>query len=91
MFPNLETKSTPQVSWEQRLLKNNGKGKGSELMVYIPTHRGEAAMGGAPDRFVYGTKKTFVSRTHCAKGSSAKTSFATIQSGTHTLVRRVTN
>src|ERR1700693_1012439 len=29
MFPNLETKSTPQVSWEQRLLKNNGKSKGA--------------------------------------------------------------
>src|ERR1700726_4820038 len=28
MFPNLETKSsTPQVSWEQRLLKNGGKSK----------------------------------------------------------------
>src|ERR1700690_3235342 len=30
MFPNLETKSsTPQVSWEQRLLKNGGKSKGA--------------------------------------------------------------
>src|SRR6202158_4878578 len=29
MFPNLETKSTPQLSWEQRLLKNNGKSKGA--------------------------------------------------------------
>src|ERR1700709_2515757 len=27
MFPNLETKSTTQVSWEQRLLKNGGKSK----------------------------------------------------------------
>src|SRR6266702_3550768 len=28
MFPNLETKSsTPQVSWEQRLLKNSGRSK----------------------------------------------------------------
>src|SRR5712692_2866463 len=27
MFPNLETKSTPQISWEQRLLKNGGKAK----------------------------------------------------------------
>src|SRR5437868_7601159 len=27
MFPNLETKSTPQISWEQRLLKNSGKSK----------------------------------------------------------------
>jgi pilus assembly protein CpaF len=27
MFPNLETKSTPQISWEQRLLKNGGKSK----------------------------------------------------------------
>ena len=27
MFPNLDTKSTPQVSWEQRLLKNGGKSK----------------------------------------------------------------
>ena len=29
MFPNLETKSTPQVSWEQRLLKNGSKSKGA--------------------------------------------------------------
>src|ERR1700721_1698300 len=29
MFPNLETKSTPQISWEQRLLKNGGKSKGA--------------------------------------------------------------
>src|ERR1700745_2851316 len=29
MFPNLETKSTPQVSWEQRLLKNSGRQKTS--------------------------------------------------------------
>src|ERR1700728_589834 len=29
MFPNLDTKSTPQISWEQRLLKNGGKSKGS--------------------------------------------------------------
>ena len=29
MFPNLDTKSTPQVSWEQRLLKNGGKSKGA--------------------------------------------------------------
>src|SRR5229473_422872 len=29
MFPNLETKSTPQLSWEQRLLKNGGKSKGA--------------------------------------------------------------
>src|SRR5579864_7413170 len=31
MFPNLETKSpaTPQVSWEQRLLKNSTKTKGA--------------------------------------------------------------
>src|SRR5258707_4915850 len=29
MFPNLETKSTTQVSWEQRLLKNGGKSKGA--------------------------------------------------------------
>jgi len=30
MFPNLETKTTaPQVSWEQRLLKNGGKSKGA--------------------------------------------------------------
>src|SRR5271170_7400406 len=30
MFPNLETKSSaPQVSWEQRLLKNGGKSKGA--------------------------------------------------------------
>src|SRR5215470_1040255 len=30
MFPNLETKSSaPQISWEQRLLKNGGKSKGS--------------------------------------------------------------
>src|SRR6202049_1633412 len=27
MFPNLETKATPQISWEQRLLKNGGKSK----------------------------------------------------------------
>lgn len=27
MFPNLETKSTPQISWEQRLLKNGSKTK----------------------------------------------------------------
>src|ERR1700680_2154498 len=27
MFPNLKTKSTPQISWEQRLLKNGGKSK----------------------------------------------------------------
>src|SRR5712672_407350 len=27
MFPNLETKSTTQISWEQRLLKNGGKSK----------------------------------------------------------------
>ena len=27
MFPNLETKSAPQMSWEQRLLKNSGKTK----------------------------------------------------------------
>jgi pilus assembly protein CpaF len=27
MFPNLDTKSTPQISWEQRLLKNGGKSK----------------------------------------------------------------
>jgi pilus assembly protein CpaF len=27
MFPNLETKTAPQVSWEQRLLKNSGGGK----------------------------------------------------------------
>src|ERR1017187_4227 len=29
MFPNLDTKSTPQISWEQRLLKNGGKSKGA--------------------------------------------------------------
>src|ERR1700736_77291 len=29
MFPNLEAKSTTQVSWEQRLLKNGGKSKGA--------------------------------------------------------------
>jgi pilus assembly protein CpaF len=29
MFPNLDTKSTPQISWEQRLLKNGGKTKGA--------------------------------------------------------------
>src|SRR6202030_4373243 len=29
MFPNPETKSTPQISWEQRLLKNGGKSKGT--------------------------------------------------------------
>ena len=29
MFPNLETKSTPQISWEQRLLKSGGKSKGA--------------------------------------------------------------
>src|SRR5260370_10653019 len=29
MFPNLETTSTPQISWEQRLLKNGGKSKGA--------------------------------------------------------------
>jgi pilus assembly protein CpaF len=29
MFPNLETKSTTQISWEQRLLKNGGKSKGA--------------------------------------------------------------
>src|SRR5258707_6226400 len=29
MFPNLETKSTTQVSWEQRLMKNQGKPKGT--------------------------------------------------------------
>jgi pilus assembly protein CpaF len=29
MFPNLDTKSTPQISWEQRLLKNGGKTKGT--------------------------------------------------------------
>jgi len=30
MFPNLESKSTPQqVTWEQRLLKNGGKSKGA--------------------------------------------------------------
>src|SRR6202162_3778909 len=29
MFPNLETKSAPQISWEQRLLKNGGKSKGT--------------------------------------------------------------
>jgi pilus assembly protein CpaF len=27
MFSNLETKSTPQISWEQRLLKNGGQSK----------------------------------------------------------------
>src|SRR5271170_6486197 len=27
MFPNLDTKSAPQISWEQRLLKNGGKSK----------------------------------------------------------------
>jgi pilus assembly protein CpaF len=27
MFANLETKSTPQISWEQRLLKNGGQSK----------------------------------------------------------------
>jgi pilus assembly protein CpaF len=27
MFPNLDTKSTPQISWEQRLLKNGGKSR----------------------------------------------------------------
>jgi pilus assembly protein CpaF len=27
MFPNLETKTAPQMSWEQRLLKNSGGGK----------------------------------------------------------------
>src|SRR5260370_3166125 len=29
MFPNLETKSTTKVSWEQRVLKNGGKSKGA--------------------------------------------------------------
>src|ERR1700689_1438301 len=29
MFPNLDTKSTPQISWEQRLLKNGGKSRGA--------------------------------------------------------------
>src|ERR1700690_3444469 len=29
MFPNLDTKATPQISWEQRLLKNGGKSKGA--------------------------------------------------------------
>src|SRR6202140_2278374 len=29
MFPNLESKSAPQVSWEQRLLKNGSKSKGA--------------------------------------------------------------
>ncbi len=29
MFPNLETKSAPQGTWEQRLLKNGGKSKGA--------------------------------------------------------------
>jgi pilus assembly protein CpaF len=29
MFPNPETKSSPQISWEQRLLKSNGKTKGA--------------------------------------------------------------
>src|SRR5271167_1103995 len=29
MFPNLDTKSAPQISWEQRLLKNGGKSKGA--------------------------------------------------------------
>src|SRR5271154_2956175 len=27
MFPNLETKTAPQMSWEQRLLKSGGKAK----------------------------------------------------------------
>ena len=27
MFPNLETKTAPQMSWEQRLLKNSGGNK----------------------------------------------------------------
>src|SRR5947209_19422937 len=29
MFPNLDTKNTQQVSWEQRLLKNSGRQKAS--------------------------------------------------------------
>src|SRR6201998_1021286 len=29
MFSNLDTKSSPQISWEQRLLKNGGKTKGA--------------------------------------------------------------
>src|SRR5580700_10008463 len=29
MFPNPKTKSTPQFSWEQGLLKNGGKSKGA--------------------------------------------------------------
>src|SRR6202046_4094734 len=29
MFPTLDTKSTPQISWEQRLLKNGGKSRGA--------------------------------------------------------------
>src|SRR3981081_3126554 len=29
MFPNLETKSTTQVSWEQRLVKHGGKATGA--------------------------------------------------------------
>src|ERR1700728_450440 len=29
MFPNLETKSPPEISWEQRLLKNGGKLRGT--------------------------------------------------------------
>src|ERR1700727_1059102 len=29
MFPNLDTKAAPQISWEQRLLKNGGKSRGA--------------------------------------------------------------
>src|ERR1700687_5721646 len=43
MFPNLDTKSTTQVSWEQRLLKNGGKSKGNLKPEYqelkFPLHR----------------------------------------------------
>src|ERR1700686_4031456 len=43
MFPNLETKSTPQISWEQRLMKNAGKPKGTlkpeDQELKFPLHR----------------------------------------------------
>ena len=34
MFPNLKTQSKPQISWEQRLLKNGGKSKSAPKPEY---------------------------------------------------------
>jgi hypothetical protein len=41
-------------------------------MVYIPTHRGEAAMDGAPDRFVSDAGEQATAKTEADPPPSAK-------------------